>query len=108
MRSPLTVPTKRKCCLTPSSRAACPASLAKAKLVTKSHTLTNSKKGADVSVDVPANWKELAEAAIADLRAYALDETPERRLVSAEHYELIMRTLEAGGDPEFAVFWKNR
>jgi hypothetical protein len=61
-----------------------------------------------VSADVPANWKELAQAAISDLRRYALDETPERRVVSADRYELIMRTLEAGGDPEIAVFWKDR
>jgi hypothetical protein len=52
-----------------------------------------------MSADVPETWKELAEAAIADLRRYAYDATPERRLVSATGYEAIMKALEAGLDP---------
>lgn len=45
--------------------------------------------------DDPADWKTLALDAIADLRAYALDETPERRIVSAEAYERIAEELSA-------------
>ena len=52
-----------------------------------------------MSADVPETWKELAESAIADLRRYAYDETPDRRLVSATGYEAIMKALEAGLDP---------
>lgn len=37
--------------------------------------------------DEPKTWRDLAEAAIADLRHYADDELPYRRLVSAEAYE---------------------
>lgn len=52
-----------------------------------------------MSADVPETWEELARAAIADLRRYAHDETPSRRLVSACGYEVILQALETGVNP---------
>jgi len=47
-----------------------------------------------MSSDMPETWEELARAAVADLRRYANDPTPERRLVSAEAYEENIREFE--------------
>jgi len=50
--------------------------------------------------DDPTTWQELAEAAIGDLRRYADDPGPERRMVSARGYEAdAARLRNAGLDP---------
>jgi hypothetical protein len=48
----------------------------------------------DADDDGPKTWRELAEAAIGDLRGYADDELPYRRLVSAEAYETIAARMK--------------
>jgi hypothetical protein len=45
--------------------------------------------------DGPHTWRALAEAAIMDLRAYAHDETPERRMASVDGYESRAAVLRA-------------
>lgn len=49
--------------------------------------------------DDPQNWKELALAAISDLRRYAYDESYERRIVSAVGYEERAALLSAASPP---------
>lgn len=49
--------------------------------------------------DEPKSFRELAEAAIMDLRRYAGDETAARRLVSAEAYEARFELLAAAPPP---------
>lgn len=51
----------------------------------------------DDDADEVRTWKGLALSAIMDLRRYAHDEGPERRLVSAEAYEADAVRLEQGG-----------
>jgi hypothetical protein len=62
----------------------------------------------DLDDDHPQDWRDLAEAAIMDLRRYANDETPERRLVSADTWEdrfalLDSRSLSEPAAPAGAI-----
>lgn len=45
-------------------------------------------------IDCLRTWRVVAESAVADLRRYAFDATPERRLVSAKAYEAVMPLID--------------
>jgi hypothetical protein len=56
--------------------------------------------GLRVVDDDPKTFRELAEAAIMDLRHYAEDELPHRRLVSARAYEKRFQLIASSQDTQ--------
>jgi hypothetical protein len=55
--------------------------------------------GLETHDEDPQTWRDLAEAAIMDLRRYADDELPHRRLVSARAYEARFALLDGLPSP---------
>jgi hypothetical protein len=64
-----------------------------------SETMTFEQIPFDDDADEVQTWKGLAISAIMDLRRYAHDEIPSRRLVSADAYEEDAIRLELANSP---------